>query len=591
MRVPRPDRGAVTSGTFPIPPQASLDEAGRLLHEDDPAAQLALGLAGVEACLANLGLGPDDLTSLRVTTVDHDRVGPVLDVLAERLTQTGARPLLTVHQVERLSPPGLLVLLDGTARLPHPVPAIPGPTQRENPMTLTTPDPSVLLAAAPGRVHLPGTPGYDAARMPWNLAIDQRPAAVAVPHTVEEVVALVRTARRLGLRVAPQSTGHGAAPLHGRLAGSLLLRMHELTGVQVDGAARTARVVGGTTWAPVVQAAAEHGLTAAHGSAPDVGVVGYTLSGGMSFYGRQHGLAVNHVRAVELVTPDGRLVRCSATEETELFWAVRGAGGNLGVVVALEIDLLPHAQVYAGMLLWDASATDRVVSGWARWVRGLPESVTTSLRVMHFPPLPELPPFLSGRDVVVIDGAVLEADAEAGRLLAPLRDLAPELDTFGRVPAPALLDVHMDPPAPTPAATAHAVLGHLDVAGAAAFARASLEPSGLMFTELRHVGGAFGRAPESAGALGSLAGDLVLHCVGVAPTPEAFAAVQRDSAAVLAAMRPWRVAGRSLTFTDDPGPQAGSCADAFGAGAWARVAEVRRSVDPGGVMQASVEVG
>ena len=591
MRVPRPDRGAVTSGAFPIPPQASLDEAGRLLHEDDPAAQLALGLAGVEACLADLGLGPDDLTSLRVTTVDHDRVGPVLDVLAERLTQTGARPLLTVHQVERLSPPGLLVLLDGTARLPHPVPAIPGPTQRENPMTLTTPDPSVLLEAAPGRVHLPGTPEYDAARMPWNLAIDQRPAAVAVPHTVEEVVALVRTARRLGLRVAPQSTGHGAAPLHGRLAGSLLLRMHELTGVQVDGAARTARVVGGTTWAPVVHAAAEHGLTAAHGSAPDVGVVGYTLSGGMSFYGRQHGLAVNHVRAVELVTPDGRLVRCSATEESELFWAVRGAGGNLGVVVAVEIDLLPLAEVYAGMLLWEASATDRVVSTWAAWVRDLPESVTTSLRVMHFPPIPDLPPFLSGRDVVVIDGAVLEDDAEAERLLAPLRDLAPEMDTFGRVPAPVLLDVHMDPPAPTPAATAHAVLGHLDTAGAAAFARVSVEPSGLLFTELRHVGGAFGRAPETAGALGSLPGDLVLHCVGVAPTPEAFAAVQRDAAAVLAAMRPWEVQGRSLTFTDEPDPQSGACADAFDPRAWSRLVEVRHLVDPDGLMQAAVEVG
>ena len=547
-----------TGSPIPLPPQASLDGHGRLLHEEDPAAQLALGLAGIEGCLADAGLGPDDLASLRVTTVDHDRIGPVLDVLTERFAQTGARPLLTVEQVEQLSPPGLLVRLDGTACRPTgpapTTPGTPGPLTRENPMTTTThrtepdhtePDHTALLGAAPGRVHLPGTPEYDAARVPWNLAIDQRPAAVATPHTVEEVVALVRTARRLG----------------------------------------------GTTWAPVVQAAAEHGLTAAHGSAPDVGVVGYTLSGGMSFYGRQHGLAVNHVRAVELVTPDGRLVRCSATEETELFWAVRGAGGNLGVVVALEIDLLPHAQVYAGMLLWDASATDRVVSGWARWVRGLPESVTTSLRVMHFPPLPELPPFLSGRDVVVIDGAVLEADAEAGRLLAPLRDLAPELDTFGRVPAPALLDVHMDPPAPTPPGTAHAVLRHLDVAGAAAFARASLEPSGLMFTELRHVGGAFGRAPESAGALGSLAGDLVLHCVGVAPTPEAFAAVQRDSAAVLAAMRPWRVAGRSLTFTDDPGPQAGSCADAFGAGAWARVAEVRRSVDPGGVMQASVEVG
>ena len=601
MPVPRPDRGAVTSGAFPIPPQASLDEAGRLLHEDDPAAQLALGLAGIEACLADLGLGPDDLTSLRVTTVDHHRIGPVLDVLTERLAQTGARPLLTVHEVERLSPHGLLVLLDGTARPPHPVPVIPGPTQRENPMTLTTPDPhpldrrssdlGPLVEAAPGRVHLPGTPGYDAARMPWNLAVDQRPAAVAVPQTVEEVVALVRTARRLGLRVAPQSTGHGAALLHGRLAGSLLLRMHELTGVRVDGAARTARVVGGTTWAPVVHAAAEHGLTAAHGSAPDVGVVGYTLSGGMSFYGRQHGLAVNHVRAVELVTPDGRLVRCSATEESELFWAVRGAGGNLGVVVAVEIDLLPLAEVYAGMLLWEASATDRVVSTWARWVHDLPESVTTSLRVMHFPPIPDLPPFLSGRDVVVVDGAVLEEDAEAERLLAPLRDLAPEMDTFGRVPTPALLDVHMDPPMPTPAATAHAVLGHLDVAGVAAFVRASMEPSGLMFTELRHVGGAFARAPRTAGVLGSLPGDLVLHCVGVAPTPEAFAAVQRDAAAVLTTMRPWRLDGRSLTFTDEPDMTPGACADAFTAEDWARVAEVRSTVDPGGVMQAAVEVG
>ena len=127
MPVPRPDRGAVTSGAFPIPPQASLDEAGRLLHEDDPAAQLALGLAGIEACLADLGLGPDDLTSLRVTTVDHHRIGPVLDVLTERLAQTGARPLLTVEQVEQLSPPGLLVRLDGTACRPTgPAPTTPG---------------------------------------------------------------------------------------------------------------------------------------------------------------------------------------------------------------------------------------------------------------------------------------------------------------------------------------------------------------------------------------------------------------------------------------------------------------------------------
>ena len=304
-------------------------------------------------------------------------------------------------------------------------------------MTTTMPTPSVESLRGLCEVHLPGDPGYDAARMPWNVAVDQRPAAVALPRSADEVAAVVRAAAASGLRVAPQSTGHGAGPLDGAdLSDVVLLRMSAFTGVTVDGEARTARVVGGTQWREVALAAAEHGLACMHGSAPDIGAAGYLTSGGLSFYGRTHGVAAGSVRAVEVVTADGEVVRADADTSPDLFWAVRGGGGNFGVVVAVEIDLLPYADVHAGMLLWPADRAPEVIRAWAAWARTAPESATTSLRVMSFPPLPELPPFLSGRDVVVIDGAVLEDDDRAAEVLAPFRALAPEMDTFGRIPAP-----------------------------------------------------------------------------------------------------------------------------------------------------------
>ncbi len=200
----------------------------------------------------------------------------------------------------------------------------------------------------------------------------------------------------------------------------------------IDEEARTARVLGGTLWCDVVAAAAEHGLAAMHGSSPDVAVAGYALGGGLSWYARRHGLATNSLVAVELVAADGSLVRATAEDEPELFWALRGGGGNFGVVTALELRLLPIADVCAGMLLWDRERAPEVVPAWTAWTRDLPESVTSSMRVMSFPPMPELPPFLSGRRLVVVDGALLEDDGRAAELLAPLRALAPEMDTFGR---------------------------------------------------------------------------------------------------------------------------------------------------------------
>jgi len=428
-------------------------------------------------------------------------------------------------------------------------------------------------------LHLPGEEGYDAARLPWNVAADQRPAAVAIPRTVEEVSTVVRSATAAGLRVAPQSTGHGAGALAERaLDDVVLVRLSELTGVTVDPEARTAKVVGGTLWQDVIGAAAPHGLTALHGSAPDVAVAGYALGGGLSFYGRKHGVAANSIRSVDVVLHDGTLAHASADQNPDLFWAVRGGGGNLGVVVTIELDLLPYADVYAGMLLWDRSRAAEVVPAWVEWTRTAPESATTSLRVMSFPPLPELPPFLAGRDLVIVDGAVLEDDGVAAEVLAPLRALAPEMDTFGRIPATGLLAVHMDPPGPTPAVTDHSTLGELGDAAVATFLEQVGDgtSSGLLFAELRHLGGAFGRPVAGGGSVSHVHGQYALHTAAIAPTPQAAVAGKAAGFGVIRAMAPWSLPTLVPTFTD-------TRVDAsrlYDGEDWARLCRVRDVIDP-----------
>lgn len=440
---------------------------------------------------------------------------------------------------------------------------------------------------ATGALLRPGSEGYDAARAAWNLAVDLRPAAVAVPTSVEDVVAVVRAAAAAGLRVVTMSTGHGMGPLaEASLDDVVLVRLTELTGTTVDPETRTARVLGGTQWGEVVTAASAHGLTALHGSAPDVGVAGYVLGGGLSFFGRQHGIAANSVTAVEVVTADGSVVRATADEQPDLFWAVRGGGGGVGVVVALELALLPYADVFAGMLLWDRERAPMVVRAWTEWTRTAPESVTTSLRVMSFPPLPELPPFLSGRHVVVIDGAVLEDDDTAAAVLSPLRALEPEVDTFARIPSAQLLHVHMDPPAPVPAVSDHAVLGELDDDAVAAFLE-QVGPgttSGLMFAELRHLGGALARDAGGAGALRRFEGDYALYCIAVAPTPQAAVAGKAAAYQVVRAMARWSRVALLSTFTE-----ARVDGSRFHDGEdWARLCEVRAALDPQGTFTTGV---
>ena len=324
-------------------------------------------------------------------------------------------------------------------------------------MTMIDPAPA-LRDLCGGAIALPGDDGYDAARQGFNLAVDQRPAAVAYPADAHEVAEIVKAARANGLRVAPQATGHNAGPL-GSLDRSILVKTSGLGGVEIDAADRTARVGAGVLWEEVVNAAAPYGLIALHGSSPNVSVTGYSLGGGMGWLARSHGLQANSVTAIELVTAEGELVRTDAQHDPELFWALRGGGGNFGIVTALEFRLYPLSEVYAGMMLWDWTEAERVLTAWAAWAVDAPDHVTTSFRIMQLPPLEELPEFLRGRSVVIIDGAVQGDPA----VLDPLRALDPELDLFGMVPAPALVRIHQDPEDPMPSVGATALISALPV--------------------------------------------------------------------------------------------------------------------------------
>ncbi|GAA5017353.1 FAD-binding oxidoreductase [Terrabacter aeriphilus] len=455
-------------------------------------------------------------------------------------------------------------------------------------MTTTSLTPTARAATTPaatltglcdGAVHLPGDPGYDAARVPWNVAVDQRPAAVALPRTVAHVQEVVRAAAAAGLRVAPQSTGHNAGPLAAQgLSDVVVVRTERMRGVTIDPTRRLARVEGGALWMDATEPAADHRLAALHGSSPDVGIAGYSLGGGMGWYARQLGLAANSLTAVELVTADGEHVRADATENRELFWALRGGGGNFGVVTALEFRLFPIETAYAGMLVWDRDHAERVLRRWADWAPGAPDAVTTSFRFLDVPPLPTVPEPIRGRSLVVIDGAVLGCDAEARSILGLLRGLGPEIDTFGRMPARALPRLHLDPEGPTPAVSDSTLVGELGDAAIDTLLE-QVGPgstSSLLAAELRQLGGALGRTPEEHGALARIDAAYAVFAVAVAATPELAAQGQLDAERLTASLRPWSTGRSYLNFAENDV----DVSTGYDASVWRQLKGIRSALDP-----------
>jgi FAD binding domain len=436
-----------------------------------------------------------------------------------------------------------------------------------------------------GSVQLPGDPAYDMARSPWNLQMRDYPAAVAYPAFPDEVAEVLRAAAAAGLQVAAQGTGHGAPPLEGRLTDAVLLRTSAMTELDVDADRRTVRAGAGVLWGDLADAAGRHGLAARHPSSPDVGVVGYTLGGGIGWYARKLGLQCNAVTAVELVLADGTVVRATAHREPDLFWALRGGAAPLGVVTALEFELFPLETVVAGALVWDWTAVDRVLPAWVAWCADAPEEATTAFRLLDVPADELIPAELRGRRIATIDGAVLGNDDVAREVLAPLRALRPEFDTVDRVPAASLVRLHLDPEGPTPAYASSTLISGLPDAAIAAIIGTVGPGSGtrLAAAELRQLGGALARPDPAGGALSALDGQFLALGLGLGGGDEAEWERQREDAArFLSAVGPWATGRQYLPMLDERT----DTRKVFPPGVHARLSAVRRAVDPGNLFLA-----
>ena len=455
-------------------------------------------------------------------------------------------------------------------------------------MTTTTPTHQLerSVAALTGRVVLPEHPNWDEARLAWNLAVDQQPAAVVFPESAEDVIAAVELARAFELRVAAQGTGHNADPL-GPLEDTVLVKTERMRGVHIDPDARLARVQAGTLWLEVVEAAAQHGLAALAGSSPDVGVVGYTLGGGVSFLGRKYGLAANAVRAIELVTADGRLVRCDRELEPDLFWALRGGGGSFGIVTAIELGLFPLERAYAGVLWYPIERGSEVLHAWRELTHSavLPDELTTVGRLLRLPPIPDIPEEVRGKSFVIVEAYHVGDPADADKLLAPLRTLAPVNDTIQTVPIPALSHLHMDPEHPVPGAGDGLMLAELPPAAVDTFVEVAGEAAQfpLLSVELRHLGGTLSRPHPAHGALSSINAEYSLFAVGMVPVPELQAPVRAQVQAVKTALAPWAASHMYLNYAETQGDPARFWTEQ----AYHRLRRIKAAVDPDNLIRSN----
>ena len=446
------------------------------------------------------------------------------------------------------------------------------------------PDIDILRTALTGDAHLPGTPEYDTAGQAWNLTVHQRPALVVEAADARDVAMAIDHARRHGLRVAPQGTGHGAASL-GDLSGTLLLRTGRMRSIAVDPVARRARVGAGALWDEVVFSCEGAGLTPLAGSSPDVGVAGYALGGGIGWLARLHGLASNSITAVELVTADGRVRRVDARHEPDLFWAVRGGGGNFGVVTAIELELFRAPEIYAGSLFWPWEQATAVLGAWREWIRTVPDEVTSIGRLLQLPPIPELPEPLRGRRLVAVEIAFAGSEEDGRALLAPLRALAPEIDTMEITGPTGLLGLHGDPVGPSAGIVDHALLGELTHAGIDALVAVAGPGSGspLVSVELRHLDGALAQAPAGAGALATVDASFLAATVGVPMAPGDARAITRHAGAVLRALSPWSGGRTYLNFSE----RVTDTRTMFPAETHRRLSRIRAQVDPDGLLHAN----
>ncbi|WP_103355426.1 FAD-binding oxidoreductase [Amycolatopsis sp. CA-128772] len=424
----------------------------------------------------------------------------------------------------------------------------------------------------------PGQDGYAEEVAGFQTSVPSSPAVVVAAESAEDVVAAVRYAAEHGLTVAVQATGHGLT------AGTdgVLISTRRLTGVEIDPAARTARVEAGVRWEAVVEAAGKHGLAPLSGSSPDVGVVGYTLSGGFGVLARRYGRAADQVTALDVVTADGELRRVEPG--SDLFWALRGGRDGFGVVTAIEFGLVPVAELYGGSLTFDGADVPSVLRAWRTWSAAAPDTLTTSIALIRYPDLPALPEPLRGRHVAQVRIAYLGDDGDD--LVAPLRAVAPALaDTLRVLPFTESGSIAAEPRQPHGYHGTNATVSQLNDA----MLDAVLEHAGpgaatppVLIVD--RLGGALARTPETPGVGWDRSAEFVVRALSMVGD-DGVAAVRRVHAKLFDALAPWTT-GRLLPFVYGEHAPEEVAESVYPAADLRRLRELRRRYDAGTVFRA-----
>ncbi|WP_301174247.1 FAD-binding oxidoreductase [Actinomadura geliboluensis] len=427
-----------------------------------------------------------------------------------------------------------------------------------------------LRAMVSGTVTAAGEDGFERARRAWNLAVDQPVRAVVEAAGADDVAALVRYARRAGLTIATQPSGHGAAGNTGEV---VLLRTARLDELHIDPARRTARAGAGVPWGRVLEAASPHGLTGLAGSSPVVTVTGYTLGGGLSWFGRKHGFAAASVRAFDVVDATGERARVTADDDPDLFWALRGGGGDFAIVTAIEFDLHPAPHLYGGRMLWPGAHAPAVLDAYRDITATAPDELSAWYELLHFP----------GADpMVAVDATFLGAGGDAEALLRPLEKIPGRLaDTRAVLPPAALGSITAEPTDPGPGLSRAELLTGLDDEVAAALLERPVAP--LLSVQVRHLGGALAR--PSGTPAGHLDEPFALYMFGI-PGADGGAAVRDRQREIADALAPHVTGRKPFTFLA-PGERA---AAAFTAPALERLRTLKRARDPRGTFRSNFPV-
>lgn len=446
-------------------------------------------------------------------------------------------------------------------------------------MTTSIDDTSTVVAQLSnelsGRVITPEDPNYDDARTVFYGDVDRRPAAIAEVADVNDVQRVVRAARDSGLPLAVRSGGHSVAGLS-VCDGGIVLDTTNLTSLDIDVDGRTVWAGGGWTAGALTAAVGEHGLAIGFGDTGSVGVAGITLGGGVGFLSRKHGLTIDNLLAAELVTADGSVVQASESENPDLFWAIRGGGGNLGVVTRFKFRLHEVPGIVGGMLVLPATAD--VIAGFVAEAEAAPEELSGIVNVMVAPPLPFLPAELHG-SLIVMALLCYAGDADSGeQALAPFRALAtPMADMLRPMPYSGMFPPEQVEYHPTAVSknmfidrvdgdVAETILAHLNASDAP-----------VRVAQLRVLGGAVSRVPSDATAYAHRASRIMANIAAFYTGPEDKPAKQAWVDGLSAALQQGDD-GVYVNFLADEGEA--RVRAAYPGDTWDRLAAIKAQYDP-----------